>query len=105
MKREIVPRNIEIIKDPQRSAQNWYQGYRKGFYYTDRLQKIHKTLLAQAIAREIEQASIQRAARIYGTVRWMGASASGDYFENAKQSPSVIFIDEVDALAANGSWW
>ena len=98
MKEEIL-QTLEIIKDPQRSAKIGIKAPKGILLYGP--PGTGKTLLAQAIAREIG-ASFYSASGSAFTELFVGVGASRvrGLFENArKQSPAVIFIDEVDALA------
>lgn len=99
MKEEIL-QTLSIVKDPKRSAQVGIQPPKGILLYGP--PGTGKTLLAQAIAREIG-ANFYSSSGSAFTELFVGVGASRvrSLFENArKQRPAVIFIDEVDALAA-----
>ncbi|KAA0965475.1 AAA family ATPase [Sporosarcina sp. ANT_H38] len=99
MKEEIL-QTLSIVKNPKRSAQVGIQPPKGILLYGP--PGTGKTLLAQAIAREIG-ATFYSASGSAFTELFVGVGASRvrSLFENArKQRPAVIFIDEVDALAA-----
>ncbi|CAM3906940.1 AAA family ATPase [Lederbergia lenta] len=97
--KEEIQQTLEIIKDPGRSAKIGIKAPKGILLYGP--PGTGKTLLAQAIAREIG-AKFYSASGSAFTELFVGVGASRirSLFENArKQSPAVIFIDEVDALA------
>ncbi|MBS4179331.1 AAA family ATPase [Lederbergia citrea] len=97
--KEEIHQTLEIIKDPDRSAKIGIKAPKGILLYGP--PGTGKTLLAQAIAREIG-ASFYSASGSAFTELFVGVGASRvrGLFENArKQTPAVIFIDEVDALA------
>src|SRR5690606_16392106 len=98
MKDEIL-QTLEIVKDPERSAKVGIKAPKGILLYGP--PGTAKTLLAQAIARELG-ANFFSASGSAFTELFVGVGASRirGLFENArKQTPAVIFIDEVDALA------
>src|SRR5690606_19150169 len=98
MKDEIL-QTLEIVKDPERSAKVGIKAPKGILLYGP--PGTGKTLLAQAIARELG-ANFFSASGSAFTELFVGVGASRirGLFENArKQTPAVIFIDEVDALA------
>ncbi|VEF48983.1 ATP-dependent metalloprotease FtsH [Bacillus freudenreichii] len=98
MKEEIL-QTLEIIKDPGRSAKVGIEAPKGILLYGP--PGTGKTLLAQAIAREIGASFFSSSGSAFTELFvGVGASRVRSLFENArKQKPSVIFIDEVDALA------
>ncbi|MEK3890138.1 AAA family ATPase [Bacillus sp. FSL K6-3431] len=97
--KEEIQQTLEIIKDPNRSAKIGIKAPKGILLYGP--PGTGKTMLAQAIAREIG-ASFYSSSGSAFTELFVGVGASRirSLFENArKQSPAVIFIDEVDALA------
>ncbi|WP_408021622.1 AAA family ATPase [Siminovitchia acidinfaciens] len=98
MKEEIL-QTLEIIKDPGRSAKVGIDAPKGILLYGP--PGTGKTLLAQAIAREIGASFFSSSGSAFTELFvGVGASRVRSLFENArKQKPSVIFIDEVDALA------
>lgn len=98
MKEEIL-QTLEIIKDPSRSAKVGIEAPKGILLYGP--PGTGKTLLAQAIAREIGASFFSSSGSAFTELFvGVGASRVRSLFENArKQKPSVIFIDEVDALA------
>ncbi|RWR12884.1 AAA family ATPase [Siminovitchia fortis] len=98
MKEEIL-QTLEIIKDPDRSAKVGIEAPKGILLYGP--PGTGKTLLAQAIAREIGASFFSSSGSAFTELFvGVGASRVRSLFENArKQKPSVIFIDEVDALA------
>lgn len=98
MKEEIL-QTLEIIKDPKRSAKVGIEAP-KGILL-DGPPGTGKTLLAQAIAHEIGASFFSSSGSAFTELFvGVGASRVRSLFESArKQSPAVIFIDEVDALA------
>lgn len=99
MKEEIL-QTLSIVKDPKRSAQVGIQPPKGILLYGP--PGTGKTLLAQAIAREIGATFFSSSGSAFTELFvGVGASRVRSLFENArKQRPAVIFIDEVDALAA-----
>lgn len=99
MKEEIL-QTLSIVKDPIRSAQVGIQPPKGILLYGP--PGTGKTLLAQAIAREIGATFFSSSGSAFTELFvGVGASRVRSLFENArKQRPAVIFIDEVDALAA-----
>jgi len=99
MKEEIL-QTLSIVKDPKRSAQVGIQPPKGILLYGP--PGTGKTLLAQAIAREIGATFYSSSGSAFTELFvGVGASRVRSLFENArKQRPAVIFIDEVDALAA-----
>ncbi|HBZ09913.1 MAG TPA: ATP-binding protein [Bacillus bacterium] len=98
MKEEIL-QTLEIIKDPDRSAKVGIEAPKGILLYGP--PGTGKTLLAQAIAREIGASFFSSSGSAFTELFvGVGASRVRSLFDNArKQKPSVIFIDEVDALA------
>ncbi len=98
--KEEIHQTLSIIKDPKRSMKVGIQPPRGILLYGP--PGTGKTLLAQAIAREIG-ATFYASSGASFTELFVGVGASRirTLFQNArKQKPAVIFIDEVDALAA-----
>jgi len=98
MKEEIL-QTLEIIKDPDKSAKVGIEAPKGILLYGP--PGTGKTLLAQAIAREIGASFFSSSGSAFTELFvGVGASRVRSLFDNArKQKPSVIFIDEVDALA------
>ena len=98
MKEEIL-QTLEIIKDPDRSANIGIKAPKGILLYGP--PGTGKTLLAQAIARELGATFFSASGSAFTELFvGVGASRVRSLFENArKQTPAVIFIDEVDALA------
>lgn len=99
MKEEIL-QTLSIVKNPKRSAQVGIEPPKGILLYGP--PGTGKTLLAQAIAREIGATFYSSSGSAFTELFvGVGASRVRSLFENArKQRPAVIFIDEVDALAA-----
>ena len=99
MKEEIL-QTLSIVKNPKRSAEVGIQPPKGILLYGP--PGTGKTLLAQAIAREIGATFYSSSGSAFTELFvGVGASRVRSLFENArKQRPAVIFIDEVDALAA-----
>lgn len=99
MKEEVL-QTLEIVKHPERSKEIGIHAPKGILLYGP--PGTGKTLLAQAIANEIG-ATFYATSGAEFTELFVGVGASRvrTLFQNArKQSPAVIFIDEVDALAA-----
>ncbi|WP_409288546.1 AAA family ATPase [Peribacillus sp. SCS-37] len=99
MKEEIL-QTLSIVKDPEKSAKVGIKPPKGILLYGP--PGTGKTLLAQAMAREIG-ASFYTASGASFNEMFVGVGASRvrSLFQTArKQTPAVIFIDEVDALAA-----
>lgn len=97
--KEEIEQTLEIIKAPQQSLKLGIKAPQGILLYGP--PGTGKTLLAQAMANEIG-ASFFSASGSAFTELFVGVGASRvrGLFENArKQTPAVIFIDEVDALA------
>ncbi|PLR76624.1 ATP-binding protein [Bacillus sp. V3-13] len=98
MKEEII-QTLAILKDPDRSAKLGIKPPKGILLYGP--PGTGKTLLAQAIAHELGAAFFSASGSSFNEMFvGVGASRVRSLFQNArKQSPAVIFIDEVDALA------
>lgn len=97
--KEEIHQTLEIIKSPERSSKIGIKAPKGILLYGP--PGTGKTLLAQAIANEIG-ASFFSASGSAFTELFVGVGAARirGLFENArKQTPAVIFIDEVDSLA------
>ena len=98
MKEEIL-QTLAIIKEPERSAAIGIKPPKGILLYGP--PGTGKTLLAQAMANEIGATFFSASGSAFTELFvGVGASRVRSLFENArKQTPAVIFIDEVDALA------
>ncbi|PLR84314.1 AAA family ATPase [Bacillus sp. V33-4] len=98
MKEEII-QTLTILKDSDRSAKIGIKPPKGILLYGP--PGTGKTLLAQAIAHELGAAFFSASGSSFNEMFvGVGASRVRSLFQNArKQSPAVIFIDEVDALA------
>lgn len=98
MKEEIF-QTLEIIKDPDRSSKVGIKAPKGILLYGP--PGTGKTLLAQAMAREIGAQFFSASGSAFTELFvGVGAARVRGLFETArKQTPAVIFIDEVDALA------
>ncbi|WP_253724357.1 AAA family ATPase [Sporosarcina sp. HYO08] len=99
MKEEIL-QTLSIVKDPKRSAQIGIEPPKGILLYGP--PGTGKTMLAQAIAKEIGATFFSSSGAAFTELFvGVGASRVRTLFQNArKHKPAVIFIDEVDALAA-----
>ncbi|SFA88290.1 cell division protease FtsH [Bacillus sp. cl95] len=99
MKEEIL-QTLSIIKEPERAAKLGIKAPKGILLYGP--PGTGKTLLAQAIANEIKANFFSASGSAFNELFvGVGASRVRSLFQNArKQGPAVIFIDEVDALAA-----
>ncbi|WP_409298475.1 AAA family ATPase [Peribacillus sp. SCS-26] len=99
MKEEIL-QTLSIVKDPEKSAKVGIKPPKGILLYGP--PGTGKTLLAQAMAREIGASFYSASGASFNEMFvGVGASRVRSLFQTArKQSPAVIFIDEVDALAA-----
>ncbi|MBM7693846.1 cell division protease FtsH [Peribacillus deserti] len=99
MKEEIL-QTLSIIKEPERSAKVGIKPPKGVLLYGP--PGTGKTLLAQAMAREIGASFFTASGASFNEMFvGVGASRVRNLFQTArKQTPAVIFIDEVDALAA-----
>ncbi|MFK4998338.1 AAA family ATPase [Bacillus sp. N9] len=100
--KEEIHQTLEIFKDPERSSFIGIKPPKGILLYGP--PGTGKTLLAQAIAKEIGATFYSSSGSAFTELFvGVGASRVRSLFENArKQTPAVIFIDEVDALAGNG---
>ncbi|MFC5588198.1 AAA family ATPase [Sporosarcina soli] len=98
--KEEIHQTLSIIKDPKRSTQLGIEAPKGILLYGP--PGTGKTLLAQAMAREIGATFFSSSGAAFTELFvGVGASRVRTLFQNArKQTPAVIFIDEVDALAA-----
>lgn len=98
--KEEIHQTLSIIKDPKRSTQLGITAPNGILLYGP--PGTGKTLLAQAMAREIGATFFTSSGAAFTELFvGVGASRVRTLFQNArKQTPAVIFIDEVDALAA-----
>ncbi|MDP4169242.1 MAG: AAA family ATPase [Bacillota bacterium] len=98
MKEEIL-QTLSIFKEPDRSAKMGIKPPKGILLYGP--PGTGKTLLAQAIAHELNATFFSTSGSAFNELFvGIGASRVRTLFQNArKQSPAVIFIDEVDALA------
>ncbi|PLT29921.1 AAA family ATPase [Peribacillus deserti] len=99
MKEEIL-QTLSIIKEPERSASIGIKPPKGILLYGP--PGTGKTLLAQAMAHEIGASFFTASGASFNEMFvGVGASRVRSLFQAArKQTPAVIFIDEVDALAA-----
>ncbi|MEH7306119.1 AAA family ATPase [Neobacillus drentensis] len=99
MKEEIL-QTVSTLKEPDRSAKLGIRPPKGILLYGP--PGTGKTLLAQAIARELNAAFFSASGSAFNEMFiGVGASRVRSLFKAArKQGPAVIFIDEVDALAA-----
>ncbi|WP_100332026.1 AAA family ATPase [Bacillus xiapuensis] len=99
MKEEIM-QTLSIFKDPKQSAEIGLKPPKGILFYGP--PGTGKTLLAQAIAKELNAHFFSASGSAFTELFvGVGASRVRSLFEQArKQKPAVIFIDEVDALAA-----
>ncbi|MEH7076141.1 AAA family ATPase [Neobacillus drentensis] len=99
MKEEIL-QTVSTLKEPERAAQLGIKPPKGILLYGP--PGTGKTLLAQAIARELNAAFFSASGSEFNEMFiGVGASRVRSLFKSArKQGPAVIFIDEVDALAA-----
>ncbi|WP_245959342.1 AAA family ATPase [Neobacillus piezotolerans] len=98
MKEEIL-QTLSIIKEPERSSKLGIKPPKGILLYGP--PGTGKTLLAQAMAKELGASFFSTSGSAFNELFvGVGASRVRSLFQNArKQSPAVIFIDEVDALA------
>ncbi|MCG7333824.1 ATP-dependent metallopeptidase FtsH/Yme1/Tma family protein [Sporosarcina sp. ACRSM] len=98
--KEEIHQTLSIIKDPKRSTQLGIAAPKGILLYGP--PGTGKTLLAQAMAREIGATFFSSSGAAFTELFvGVGASRVRTLFQNArKHTPAVIFIDEVDALAA-----
>ncbi|WP_409276259.1 AAA family ATPase [Neobacillus sp. SCS-31] len=98
MKEEIL-QTLSIIKEPERSSKLGIKPPKGILLYGP--PGTGKTLLAQAIAKELGASFFSTSGSAFNELFvGVGASRVRSLFQNArKQTPAVIFIDEVDALA------
>ncbi|OCA86105.1 ATP-binding protein [Bacillus sp. FJAT-27225] len=98
MKEEIL-QTLSIIKDPERSSKLGIKPPKGILLYGP--PGTGKTLLAQAMAKELGASFFSTSGSAFNELFvGVGASRVRNLFQNArKQTPAVIFIDEVDALA------
>jgi cell division protease FtsH len=99
MKEEIL-QTLSTLKEPERAAKLGIKPPKGILLYGP--PGTGKTLLAQAIARELNAAFFSSSGSEFNEMFiGVGASRVRSLFKAArKQAPAVIFIDEVDALAA-----
>lgn len=99
MKEEIM-QTLSTLKEPERSLKLGVKPPKGILLYGP--PGTGKTLLAQAIARELNASFFSTSGSAFNELFvGVGASRVRSLFQSArKQSPAVIFIDEVDALAA-----
>jgi cell division protease FtsH len=99
MKEEIL-QTLSIIKEPDRASKMGIKPPKGILLYGP--PGTGKTLLAQAIANEVNANFFSASGSAFNELFvGIGASRVRSLFQNArKQGPAVIFIDEVDALAA-----
>lgn len=99
MKEEIL-QTLSIIKEPDRASKMGIKPPKGILLYGP--PGTGKTLLAQAIANEVNANFFSASGSAFNELFvGVGASRVRSLFQNArKQGPAVIFIDEVDALAA-----
>ncbi len=98
MKDEIL-QTIAVIREPERASKMGIKPPKGILLYGP--PGTGKTLLAQAIARELDASFFSASGSAFNEMFiGIGASRVRSLFQAArKQGPSVIFIDEVDALA------
>lgn len=98
MKEEIL-QTLSILKAPERSAKMGIKPPKGILLYGP--PGTGKTLLAQAIARELNASFFSTSGSAFNELFvGVGASRVRTLFQSArKQTPAVIFIDEIDALA------
>ncbi|MDQ7862364.1 AAA family ATPase [Peribacillus frigoritolerans] len=98
MKQEIL-QTLTTLKEPERSAKIGIKPPQGILLYGP--PGTGKTLLAQAIAKELGANFFSTSGSAFNEMFvGVGAARVRSLFQNArKQSPAVIFIDEVDALA------
>lgn len=98
MKEEIL-QTLSTLKEPERAAKMGIKPPKGILLYGP--PGTGKTLLAQAIARELNASFFSASGSAFNELFvGVGASRVRSLFQAArKQSPAVIFIDEVDALA------
>ncbi|WP_053368824.1 AAA family ATPase [Bacillus sp. FJAT-27245] len=98
MKEEIL-QTLSIIKEPERSSKLGIKPPKGILLYGP--PGTGKTLLAQAMAKELGASFFSTSGSAFNELFvGVGASRVRSLFQNArKQTPAVIFIDEVDALA------
>lgn len=98
IKQEIL-QTLTTLKEPERSAKIGIKPPRGILLYGP--PGTGKTLLAQAIAKELGANFFSTSGSAFNEMFvGVGASRVRNLFQNArKQTPAVIFIDEVDALA------
>jgi cell division protease FtsH len=98
MKEEIL-QTLSTLKEPERAIKMGIKPPKGILLYGP--PGTGKTLLAQAIARELNAAFFSASGSAFNELFvGVGASRVRSLFQSArKQSPAVIFIDEVDALA------
>lgn len=98
MKEEIL-QTLSILKEPERSVKMGIKPPKGILLYGP--PGTGKTLLAQAIARELNASFFSTSGSAFNELFvGVGASRVRSLFQSArKNSPAVIFIDEVDALA------
>lgn len=99
MKEEIL-QTLSILKQPERSVKMGLNPPKGILLYGP--PGTGKTLLAQAIARQLNASFFSTSGSSFNELFvGVGASRIRSLFKNArKMTPAVIFIDEVDALAA-----
>lgn len=99
MKEEIL-QTLSILKQPERSAKMGIKPPKGILLYGP--PGTGKTLLAQAIARELNASFFSTSGSSFNELFvGVGASRVRSLFKSARKlAPAVIFIDEVDALAA-----
>ncbi|MDM5328175.1 AAA family ATPase [Neobacillus sp. CF12] len=98
MKEEIL-QTLSTLKEPERAIKMGIKPPKGILLYGP--PGTGKTLLAQAIARELNAAFFSASGSAFNELFvGVGASRVRSLFQSArKQSPAIIFIDEVDALA------
>ncbi|MFJ5625003.1 AAA family ATPase [Peribacillus loiseleuriae] len=98
--KEEILQTLSILKEPERSEKLGITAPKGILLYGP--PGTGKTLLAQAIAKEMGANFFSTSGSAFNEMFvGVGASRVRSLFQNArKQTPAVIFIDEVDALAA-----
>ncbi|WP_419882701.1 AAA family ATPase [Peribacillus sp. B-H-3] len=98
--KEEILQTLTILKEPERSSKIGIKPPQGILLYGP--PGTGKTLLAQAIAKELNANFFSTSGSAFNEMFvGVGASRVRSLFQNArKQTPAVIFIDEVDALAA-----
>ncbi|PLS17208.1 ATP-binding protein [Bacillus sp. M6-12] len=97
--KEEIHQTLAILKDPERSEKIGIKAPKGILLYGP--PGTGKTLLAQAIAKEMNASFFSTSGSAFNEMYvGVGASRVRSLFQNArKQTPAVVFIDEVDALA------